>query len=186
MDMSHCDEQEKKMLKKLISEYHDVFYIEGDGLSFAKGVEHRIPTEPNISPINVRQLKTSVGQKEIIQEKVKQMLRDDIIEPSTSLCNFPIILAPKKSSGDKKEFRFCVDSKQLNKRTETQTFPMPNLDEELARMNGCRYFGKCDIAMAFHQIKMFEEDEEKTAFTTGFQKYQFKRMPFGLKGSPNT
>lgn len=63
---------------------------------------------------------------------------------------------------------------------------MPNLDEELGRMNGCRYFGKCDIAMAFHQIKMFEGDKEKTAFSTGFQKYQFKRMPFGLKGSPIT
>lgn len=186
MDMSHCNDMEKKRIEKLVSEYYDVFYIEGDGLSFAKGAEHRIPTEPNINPINVRQYKTSVGQKEIIQQKIKQMLDDDIIEPSTSLWNFPIILAPKKSSGDQKEFRFCVDYKQLNKHTETQTFPMPNLDEELGRMNGCKYFGKCDIAMAFHQIKMFEGDKDKTAFSTGFQKYQFKRMPFGLKGSPIT
>lgn len=186
MDTSHCEENEKRIIEKLITEYHDVFYIEGDGISVAKGAEHRILTEPNINPINVRQYKTSVGQKEIIQKKVEQMLKDDIIEPSTSLWNFPIILAPKKSSTDKKEFRFCVDYKQLNKYTETQTFPMPNLDEELGRMNGCKYFGKCDIAMAFHQIKMFENDKDKTAFTTGFQKYQFKRMPFGLKGSPIT
>lgn len=74
----------------------------------------------------------------------------------------------------------------MNKHTETQTFPMPNLEEELGRMNGCKYFGKCDIAMAFHQIKMFEGDKDKTAFTAGFQKFQFKRMPFGLKGSPIT
>lgn len=109
MDTSHCNDYEKKCIEKLVSEYHDVFYIEGDGLSFAKDAEHRILTEPNINPINVRQYKTSVGQKEIINEKVKQMLRDDIIEPSTSLWNFPIVLAPKKSSSDKKEFRFCVD-----------------------------------------------------------------------------
>lgn len=186
MDTSHCNDYEREIIESLINEYHDVFYIEGDGLSFAKGGEHRILTKPDINPINVRQHKTSLAEKEIIQEKIKQMLRDDIIEPSTSLWNSPIVLAPKKSSTDKKEFRFCVNYSRINKQTETQTFPMPNLEEELCRMNGCKYFGCLDIAMAFHQMKMFEKDKEKTAFSTGFQKYQFKRMPFGLKGSPIT
>lgn len=99
MDMSHCNDHEKKMIEKLVSEYYDVFYMEGDGLSFAKGAEHRIPTEPNINPINVRQYKTSDGQKSIIQEKIQQILKDDIIEPSTSLWDFPIVLAPKKIIG---------------------------------------------------------------------------------------
>lgn len=100
IDTSHCNDHEKKMIEKLVSEYYDVFYIEGDGISCAKGAEHRIPTEPNVNPINIRQYKTSVGEKEIIQKKVEQMLKDGIIEPSTSLWNFPIVLAPKKSSKD--------------------------------------------------------------------------------------
>lgn len=53
-------------------------------------------------------------------------------------------------------------------------------------MRGSKYFSTLDLASAFHQIKMYEPDKEKTAFQTGFQKFQFKRMPFGLKGSSIT
>lgn len=88
-------------------------------------------TQPNINPINTEQYRIPVAQKPLIQQKVAEMLRDDVIEPSTSLWNSPILLVPKKSSADKKEYRFCVDYKNLNKLTETQTFPIPNLDEEL-------------------------------------------------------
>lgn len=63
---------------------------------------------------------------------------------------------------------------------------MPNLEEEFCKMHGAKIFSKMDMQSAFHQIKMNEGDKEKTAFSTGHKKFQFKRMPFGLKGSPIT
>lgn len=71
MDTSHCNDHVKKMIEKLVFEYYDVFYLDGDGLSFASGAEHCIPIEPKINPINVRQHKTSAARKAIIQEKIK-------------------------------------------------------------------------------------------------------------------
>ena len=41
-----------------------------------------------------------------------------------------------------------------------------------------------DLNAAFHQVP--EEDKPFTSFQTSNQKLQFKRMLFGLKGSPVT
>lgn len=186
LDTSHCDDNEKNIIKKLVSEYNDIFYVDGDGLTFANEGEHRIHTKPGTNPVNTKQYRLPHGQKPLIREKIAEMLKHGIIEPSTSMWNSPILLVPKKSCTDKKEYRFCVDYKGVNKTSELQTFPMPNLDEELGKMHGAKYFSALDIASAFHQIKMREEDKEKTAFTAENKKFQFLRMPFGLAGSPIT
>lgn len=186
LDMSHCSEQEKCIIKKLVADYNDIFYLDGDGFSFAKNCEHRIPTTPGINPINTRQYRIPIHQKAIAEEKVEQLLKDGVITPSTSLWNSPLLVVPKKSSTDEKKYRLVIDYKNVNKQTETETFPMPSLDEELGKMKGCKYFSTLDVEAAFHQIKLRESDHEKTAFTLNNRKYEYKRMPFGLKGSPIT
>lgn len=186
LNFDHCNDQEKSIAQRLIHKYHDIFHLDGDGLTFAKDGEHRIFTKPGINPVNSKQYRIPFNQKKTVQEKINEMMKSGIIEPSTSLWNSPILLVPKKSSTDKKEYRFCVDYRNVNKNTETRAFPMPNLEEELCKMNGSKFFSTLDIASAFHQIKMHPSDKEKTAFSTGHQKYQFTRMPFGLSGSPIT
>lgn len=94
----------------------------------------------------------------------------------------PILVVPKKSPSGQSEYRFCIDFKNINKITETETYPMPNLEEELSKMDGAKIFSTMDIQSAFHQIKLRKEDQEKTAFSYSYRKYQFTRMPFGLKG----
>lgn len=79
-----------------------------------------------------------------------------------------------------------MDFRRLNELTETQTFPMPDLEEEISKMNGSKIFSTLDLHSAFHQIELAEEDRELTSFQPTTRKLQFKRMPFGLKGSPIT
>lgn len=186
LDLSHCNKQEKAIITKLIQTYSDVFHLDGDGLTFANEGEHQIHTKPGTNPVNTKQYRIPHGQKPLIREKIEEMLKQGIIERSTSVWNSPILLVPKKSSTDKKEYRFCIDFKNVNKNCETRTFPMPNLEEELAKMKGSNYFSTLDIASAYHQIMLNAADREKTAFTAENQKLHFNRMPFGLAGSPIT
>lgn len=186
LDTSHCSKMEKEIVEEIVEEFHDIFYLEGDDLTFAKCGEHRIFTTPGINPVNTRQYKLPIWQRDIVKQKVDDLLEKGIIEPSKSLWNSPLLLVPKKSESDEKQYRLVIDYKNVNKHTETQTYPMPNLEEELCKMNGSKYFSTMDIQSAFHQLKLNENDREKTAFTINNQKLQFRSMPFGLKGSPIT
>lgn len=92
----------------------------------------------------------------------------------------------KKKDKSNRKTRLVIDYRNLNEVTETVAFPMPDLEEEISKMNGAKFFTTLDLHSTFHQIPLRISDRPLTSFQTNNQKYQFKRMPFGLKGSPST
>lgn len=187
LPLKHCSEEEKKIILDLAYEFNDIFHIDGDPNTFTDVAEHKIPLIPNSRPIFVPQYRIPQSQREIVDEHIDQLIKDGVIEPSTSQWNSPIILVPKKpNERGEKQYRLVVDFRRLNEVTETQSFPMPDLEEEISKMGGAKYFSTLDLYSAFHQIPMAEEDKDLTSFQTSNRKFRFKRMPFGLKGSPIT
>jgi len=52
-------------------------------------------------------------------------------------------------------------------------------------MGKSQYFTTLDLKSGFHQIELAEKDREITAFSINNGKYEFCRLPFGLKNSPS-
>ena len=121
-------------------------------------------------------------ERDVIQKQVKEMLDDDIVQPSNSPWASPVVLVKKKDG----TLRFCVDYRRLNAVTKKDVYPLPRIDDTLDRLRHARYFSSMDLKSGYWQIEVDERDREKTAFVTPGGLYEFKVMPFGLNTAPAT
>ena len=52
--------------------------------------------------------------------------------------------------------RFCIDFQKLNKVTEFDAEPVPNIEEIINRMSGHKYFTKMDLSKGYWQVGLTE------------------------------
>nr|XP_051211131.1 uncharacterized protein LOC127328578 [Lolium perenne] len=147
-----------------------------------RSFDHGIELMPGVQPVNVKPYLYSPQQKDEIERQIKDMIRQGIIKPSQSPFASPVLLVRKKDG----TWRFCVDYRQLNAVTVKDRYHMPIVDELLDELAGAQFFTKLDLRSGYHQIRMRDEDERKTAFKTHEGHYEFRVMPFGLTSAPAT
>src|ERR1044071_2762271 len=173
--------REKEMqLTQLLKEYSDIFVKEGE-LRRTEIMQHRIYTE-NVPPIFQRLYKMSSKENEIIRKKLDKMLEQGVIRPLQSPWTSPVVLVRKKDG----KIRFCVDFRKINSITKKDKYPLPNIEEIMDLLGNAQWFSTMDLASGYWQVKIADEDIEKTAFSTAFGLYEFVVMPFGLTNAPPT
>ena len=90
------------------------------------------------------------------------------------------VVLVKKANG---KWRMCVNFTDLNKACPKDSFPLLRINQLVDFTIGHKLLTFMDAFSRYNQIKMVEEDQEKTAFVTSQGLYCYKVMPFRLKNA---
>ena len=172
--------EHKERVLKLLSDNSDIFAQKDTQLGQTSTLLFSIDTG-DAKPIKLRPYRTPLNNRKILDNALDEMLEAKIIERSNSPWSFPCVLV-KKKDGTR---RFCIDFRQLNKVTKSNSFPLPVIDDILAQLGGAKYFTTLDLKSGYWQVKMDPKDKEKVAFTCHRGLFQFLTMPFGVLNGPS-
>ena len=171
--------------RKLPKEYHDFLDVfdrskakqlpphrDSDCKIELTGDSKELP-KSRVYPLSLPKLKE-------LKKYLTENLDKGYISPSQASHASPILFALKKDGS----LRFCVDYRRLNALTKKDRYPLPLIEETLARISGCKYLTKIDIIAAFNSLRMHPDSEALTTFITSMGAYMYKVMPFGLTNGP--
>lgn len=168
-------------ITSLLSEFQEVFAIPS-GLPPSRDCDHIIPLVEGATPVSVRPYRYPPAIKDEIERQVQNMLKEGIIQPSSSPFSSSVLLVKKKD----KSWRFCVDFRHLNAITLKCKYPVPLIDDFLDELGKASWFTSLDLTAGYHQVRLKDGEAYKTAFQTHSGHYEFRVMAFGLSGGPAT
>jgi hypothetical protein len=172
-------------LLNLCTKYSDIFALKTDKMSINNFYTQSLRVIDK-DPVYIKNYRNPHSTRDEINKQVDNLLNNDLIEPSMSNYNSPIILVPKKNNNNEKKWRLCIDYRRLNKKLIADKFPLPRIDEILENLGKAKFFSVLDLYSGFHQIPLNEESRDLTAFSTENGSYRWKVLPFGLNIAPNS
>ncbi|XP_057808707.1 uncharacterized protein LOC131023178 [Salvia miltiorrhiza] len=142
--------------------------------------EHRLNVDPAKKPVIQKIRHFGPKNDAAIREQVKALLQaGHIVEVLYPVWLSNAVMVEKKE----KEWRMCVDYRDLNAACPKDCYPLPRIDHLVDSTAVCELLSMMDAFQGYHQISMHPEDIAKIAFTVCCGVFGFARKPFGLKNA---
>jgi hypothetical protein len=173
----------KEILRNTLRTFRDVISFKDEPLGRAAIFEQDIALTTN-RVIRISQFPLAKEQHGPIEEWVQEMLKFGIIRPSRSPYNSPCMMVKKPKGG----WRMVIDFRELNKFLAHDPYPLPDINRTLQELgrngNLLNFISSLDLLWGFYHIEIQEQDRQKTAFTLPQGRFEYERLPMGMKTSP--
>lgn len=143
---------------------------------------HEIELEPGRKPPRLPPYRMTPLLEKECRAIIKEFIEKDFIQESKSPAFSPVLLVKKKDGS----YRLVVDYRQLNAMTIKDPFPLPMIDDLIAKIGDCSVFSTLGLHSGYHQIPMDSDSAPLTAFSTPFGHWEFKAMSMRLCNAPAT
>lgn len=162
--------------------------------------------DPNMQPIYAPPRRYSELETYSLRYRTEKMSRRRMLRHSTSAWNHPILMVANQANIDKffakhgdrameevrnpankdeviSFYRMTSDMRSVNRHTEVEPFPLPNIVGLLDSMRGSDRYSTTDVEDAFYTILMDNLSSSYTAFTTPDGRFEYTVMVQGAVNS---
>jgi ribonuclease HI len=182
---SHLSHKQKEDYGKLLKEFSDIFAWQYDDLKTfdTEVIQHKIPLNRDTKPFRQKLRSFNPLLLPMMEREIKKLLDARIIIPLRYSEWIANLVPVRKKNG---EIRLCVDSRNLNKCSRKDNYPLPKMEHMLQKVSGSKVMSFIDGFSGYNQIAVHPDDKEKTGFTTPWGTFMYEKMPFGLMNAGAT
>ena len=177
--ISHLSRLQQTELLNLLDEFHDCF---SEIPGFTDVYTHKVELLDGFKPKRLPAYRVPERLKPEVSRQIQEMLDNEIIRPSESPMASPLVCVMKGRDGCE-GVRLAIDYRYVNKYTQSDTYPMNNLQSIFQSVSRSNLISVCDMKGAYWQVKCQDSDCWLTAFVCDDGVFEFTRCPFGMKNS---
>jgi hypothetical protein len=142
--------------------------------------DHRIPLQPGTTPPYEPLHQLSEDKMHALKDYIDTNEKGGWIRVSTSPAGTSIHFVNKTNSS----LQLYVDYRRLNNITINDRMPLSLIGESLDLLANATIYTKINMKDAYHNLRIAEGEEWKTAFQTRYGLYEYCVIPFGLTNTP--
>ena len=172
-------------LARLLNEHQDLFIDQGQTVDIPEEEWMPIPLKPDATFKPAKVYPVGQKDKEVIDATFDK-LHDQgkmtwSMQPTPY--SYPVFVVWKDTPNGRKG-RVVVDIRELNKMTETDSYPLPLQSEIIALLLGYAYLSTIDAVGWFHQFLVARNDRHKFTVVSHRGQEESAVALMGYKGSP--
>jgi hypothetical protein len=166
-------------LGKTLKKFPTLF---GGGLGMLNIKPVRLELIDDVKPYHARPFPVPQSLEATTKTEMKRLTYIDVFNRSSdSEWAAPTFIQAKKTG----DVRILTDFRRLNAQIKRKPFPLPKISDLLRKLSGFKYATATDLSMGYYHIPLDLEASKLCITRLPWGKYQYKRLPMGVKTSPD-
>ncbi len=178
-NQTHLTHEEQQKLRQLLLRHAELL----DGtLGLWKDEECDFELKEDAKPYHAKAFPIPKVHMQTLRQEVERLIKLGVLKHvNRSEWAAPTFIIPKKDG----TVRFISDFRELNKRLKRRPYPIPKIQDLLAKLEGFKYATSLDLNMGYYHIELSPASKWLWMIVLLFGKYEYQRLPMGVAGSPD-